>query len=229
MDDSNKPRELTAEQRRLFDSVLPFVWKQAAYWSRIRSWIGTKEDFFQVGCIGVLFALNKYQPERGYKFLTYAAGWIRQQMQTFADQRALIHIPRGKEKRENPHCIVMTDFLRPIFGWGNERQDGEYLFRAAPDYELEAKERAELVLTEMALLPPRWQELLAYRYGLCNQPVLDLASIGRLWGITRERVRQIEAKALNRIAGGIFDKLGIWPERPLKRQRKRRAAEGQEV
>jgi RNA polymerase primary sigma factor len=68
-------------------------------------------------------------------------------------------------------------------------------------------EQVELELTEQALhdavrdLPPREQEILRLRYGLDGQSdPKSLEEIGRLMGITRERVRQLESEALRRLA-----------------------------
>ena len=51
----------------------------------------------------------------------------------------------------------------------------------------------------LELLPPREARILALRYGLVDGQVLTLNEVGRKMGVTRERVRQIEAQALNRL------------------------------
>jgi RNA polymerase primary sigma factor len=49
------------------------------------------------------------------------------------------------------------------------------------------------------MLPPREARILQLRYGLVDGQVLTLNEVGRKMGVTRERVRQIEAQALNRL------------------------------
>jgi RNA polymerase primary sigma factor len=74
---------------------------------------------------------------------------------------------------------------------------------AAPEVEpfedIEVPLHLEALRTAVARLPEREREIIRLRYGLEGEP-LSLAQVGRRLGITRERVRQIEAEALERLS-----------------------------
>jgi RNA polymerase primary sigma factor len=63
------------------------------------------------------------------------------------------------------------------------------------------------------LLPPREARILQLRYGLIDGEILTLNEVGRKMGVTRERVRQIEAQALSRLRSkGIYRELRAYIE-----------------
>ncbi len=70
---------------------------------------------------------------------------------------------------------------------------------ARPDVEAEAQEVAAAVRAALATLPPRERAILAARHGLDDTPPRTLQEIGQRLGLTRERVRQIEACALRQL------------------------------
>jgi len=72
---------------------------------------------------------------------------------------------------------------------------------ARPDVEAEAQEVAAVVRAALATLPPRERAILTARHGLDDTPPRTLDEIGRGLGLTCERVRQIEARALRQLRG----------------------------
>ncbi len=72
---------------------------------------------------------------------------------------------------------------------------------ARPDDAAEAQALAAAVRAALATLPPRERAILAARHGLDDMPPRTLDEIGRGLGLTRERVRQIEARALRQLRG----------------------------
>ena len=61
------------------------------------------------------------------------------------------------------------------------------------------REDVRLIQQRLALISKREADILRYRYGMDGYPVLTLEDIGDIFNLTRERVRQIEAKALKRL------------------------------
>ncbi|MCX8093573.1 MAG: sigma-70 family RNA polymerase sigma factor [Candidatus Goldbacteria bacterium] len=68
-----------------------------------------------------------------------------------------------------------------------------------PDEDFLDKERKEKILKIISNLKPKEQRVIIYRFGLNNDNVLTLEEIGKMLGITRERVRQIEIAAIKKL------------------------------
>jgi RNA polymerase primary sigma factor len=110
-----------------------------------------------------------------------------------------ISLKHLKEVREAARAVTSLD--KPI-GEDNDASIGDLVGVASAGVE----EEVEVSLTESTLhralgrLPEREQQVLTLRYGLGTEEPRSLEEIGRRLGITRERVRQIEASALERLA-----------------------------
>jgi len=70
---------------------------------------------------------------------------------------------------------------------------------ATPYEELEKKTKAEMLYDMLKTLAPREATILRYRFGLDGGNEKTLEEVGEKFGVTRERIRQIEAKALEKI------------------------------
>ncbi|MBD0330510.1 MAG: sigma-70 family RNA polymerase sigma factor, partial [Thermoleophilia bacterium] len=105
-----------------------------------------------------------------------------------------------REVRQAARAVTSLD--RPI-GDDNDGTLGD-LFAAdaiGPDEEVHVSLRQEALRRALGKLPPREQQVLKLRYGLDGDAdPKSLEEIGRLMGLTRERVRQLEAQGLNRLA-----------------------------
>jgi RNA polymerase primary sigma factor len=95
----------------------------------------------------------------------------------------------------------VTSLDRPV-GEDGETAFGELMpsDRPSPDEEVEVARRAAVLRRAIRALPPREREVLVLRFGIDGGDPAPLREIGRRLGITQERVRQIESRALSRLA-----------------------------
>ena len=198
-------------------------------------------DLINEGNIGLMIAIDKFDPEKGYHFISYAVWWIRQTiLKAIYEKGKMIRLPSNKTndiiKIENArkslkaklseeeeleqvalmlnmtpvHVQEMMMISKDVFSLdskvGGDESDsnslGEMLedtTSVSPEENAIENDMKEQIDNVLSTLTEKEAQILRYRFGLNGKKAMSLKEVGEVFNLTKERIRQIEKKAIKRL------------------------------
>ena len=200
------------------------------------------EDLINEGNIGLLTAIDKFEPDKGYHFISYAVWWIRQSImkavceksravrlplnranelfQIQKIQKALIHDSgstdvsveeiadaSGLEADLVKDLLAvsgeMVSFDAPVASKGelSDSKVGDFIEdeKLGPEEEVINKSLKNDIESLISTLTDKEREIIIMRFGLYDVKPMSLKEIGDQYGLTKERIRQIEKRAIEKM------------------------------
>lgn len=159
------------------------------------------EDLVAEGNVGLLRAAERYDADRGVRFVTYAAWWIRRSiLAALARSRRQDGRTGSGSSTRRPRPVAHVSF--EAAGRPGRRPPAEVIADDRgedPDQPVHRDELRRAVGAGLAFLPEREARVLRLYYGLDGRPALGLAEVGRELGVSRERARQLKARGLEQL------------------------------
>lgn len=157
------------------------------------------EDLVAEGNVGLLRAAERYDADRGVRFVTYAAWWVRRSILAALarSRRQGGRVGGGPGSRRPRRHVSFEAAGRP-----GSRPPAEVIADERsehPDRPVHREELRRAVGAGLAFLPEREARVLRLYYGLDGRPALGLAEVGRELGVSRERARQLKARGLEQL------------------------------
>ena len=198
-------------------------------------------DLIDEGNIGLITALDKFEPEKGYHFISYAVWWIRQSiMKAISEKSRAVRLPLNRSNElmqiqkaqrslmhEMEKTAPTTEEIAGITGLDEKLVDellsisqdivsfdspvrkddesdstfGDFIEDEAdgPEAQVMDSSLRDEVNAILSVLTDKERDIIAMRFGLDGAKPKSLKEIGEGYGLTKERIRQIEKRALEKL------------------------------
>ena len=205
-------------------------------------------DLISEGNIGLIKAIERFDVDKGYHFISYAVWWIRQAiLKAICEKSRLIRLPLNRanelvqiekvrkymqasaneeqEIREiarilnmkTSHVADLVNISRdhvsletPVYAEKDSSILGDFIEDTRyelPEDAMVGEAMKDDIKCLLSTLSRKESEILQYRYGLNDKASLSLKEIGARYDLTKERIRQIEKKAVRRLQHPRHSKL----------------------
>lgn len=197
-------------------------------------------DLISEGNIGLMNAIERFDVDKGYHFISYAVWWIRQAiLKAICEKSRMIRLPLNRanelvqiekvrkevqgsrtEEQEMRHIATTLNMSKehvedlvnisrdlvsletPVYQEKDSSMLGDFIedvgYTSPEDTVMDKSLKAD-INTILSSLTPKEAEIIEYRFGLNDKSPLSLKDIGDRYNLTKERIRQIEKKALKRL------------------------------
>jgi RNA polymerase primary sigma factor len=197
-------------------------------------------DLISEGNIGLMNAIERFDVDKGYHFISYAVWWIRQAiLKAICEKSRMIRLPLNRANElvqiekvrkdiqgrygeeaeirkiaktlnmDKEHVADLINISRdlisletPVYNEKDSSILGDFVEDEgykAPDTQVEEKALRDDINVVLGTLTQKESEIVQYRFGLNGRSPLSLKEIGDRYNLTKERIRQIEKKALRRL------------------------------
>lgn len=197
-------------------------------------------DLISEGNIGLMNAIERFDVDKGYHFISYAVWWIRQAiLKAICEKSRMIRLPLNRANElvqiekvrkdtqgirgevaeikkiaqtlnmDQEHVADLISISRelisletPVYAEKDSSILGDFVEDAAytaPDSQVIEKALKDDINEILSTLTDKENEIVQYRFGLNGRSPLSLKEIGDRYNLTKERIRQIEKKALKRL------------------------------
>lgn len=197
-------------------------------------------DLINEGNIGLMNAIERYDVDKGYHFISYAVWWIRQAiLKAICEKSRMIRLPLNRANElvqiekakkmlqsnnghepdveqiadavsmDSDHVADLMNISRdlvsletPVYAEKNASQLSDFIeddsYKAPEDVAMDRSLKDDINAV-LQTLSEKEADIIQYRFGLNGRTPLSLKDIGSKYNLTKERIRQIEKKAIKRL------------------------------
>jgi RNA polymerase primary sigma factor len=196
-------------------------------------------DLIDEGNIGLMTAIDKFDPDKGYHFISYAVWWIRQAiMKAINEKGRAVRLPLNrsnellqiqKVQKQLTHELSneptnemiaeaahldkevvdvllkvsqdMVSLDSPVYRDESESSIGDFIPSDGelPDQRVMESAMKDDINEALSHLSEKERTILEYRFGLNGKSQMSLKEVGELYNLTKERIRQIEKRAISKL------------------------------